>query len=460
MHFNKILIFLFVSFLSSFHINRATAPQSLFLTFWDWKTACTKCINNPAIKSPLTKKELLDEVDQFCNSQNNGSLACKENWVDSGMDCTIPEPVFFTETIFEPYVQKLEVTPGTRIAFHGDVHGDVRSFNAFIEFLATEGYLDPNDPFKIIDPNFKIIMLGDYTDRGQWGAEVLYAAMRLKRLNPEQFFMVRGNHEDCPINDAYGFTSELQKKFNDQSIIGRISRIYNYLPVALYLCSGTDLHKDALLCCHGGLEIGFAHTRKLLDAPGANRYVLVNVLERKTRCSHLDNTYKPCINHLPLADIALTSPTGAAQPPLGFMWNDFDFVPCPNKTKKVEYASGRGFMFPEQITKYLLRYDSTENCTIRGIFRAHQHNSNTMPYILNKNGNHNSADTGVAKLWAPDSRLQLTAGALWEGIVCTFCVSPHNSFGQNFGYNFDSFGILTTKQKFEDWHLDMHQIAT
>ena len=457
MQFNKKSFFLFVALLSSYHINHATVSQSLFSTFWDWKIACTKCINAPRSNTPLSKKELLNEVNQFCNAHNSGPLAAKENWVHIGIDHNRPELNFFTETVFEPYVQKIEVMPGTQIAFHGDVHGDITSFNAFIEFLATQGYLDQHDPFKIIDPNFKIIMLGDYTDRGQWGAEVMYAVMRMKRLNPEQFFMVRGNHEDCPINNAYGFTAELQRKFNDSSMIQSVSRIYNYLPVALYVCSGAELHKDALLCCHGGLELGFAHTQKLLDAPGANRYVLVDILARKTRCSHLDNNYKPCVNHLPLSDIVLTSPAGDACPPLGFMWNDFDFNPCSDQTKKIEYISGRGFMFPEQITKYLLRYDSTKNCTICGIFRAHQHNAVTMPHILNKNGNHDAADTGVAKLWAPYG-MELIAGALWDGIVCTFCVSPNNSFGQTFGYNFDAFGILTTAEKYKDWHLQIHRI--
>jgi hypothetical protein len=44
--------------------------------------------------------------------------------------------------------------------------------------------------------------------------------------------------------------------------------------------------------------------------------------------------------------------------------------------------------------------------------------------------------------------------------VCTFCVSPNNSFGQTYGYNFDAFGILTTAEKYENWHLKMHQIIT
>ena len=50
-----------------------------------------------------------------------------------------------------------------------------------------------DDNFVLIPENLYMIFLGDYVDRGQFGAEVLYTILRLKLANPDHVFMVRGN---------------------------------------------------------------------------------------------------------------------------------------------------------------------------------------------------------------------------------------------------------------------------
>ena len=60
-------------------------------------------------------------------------------------------------------------------------------------------------------PNTYMVFLGDYTDRGNYGIEVLYTMLRLKLANPEQVFMARGNHEDIQMIASYGFLAECQK---------------------------------------------------------------------------------------------------------------------------------------------------------------------------------------------------------------------------------------------------------
>ena len=51
-----------------------------------------------------------------------------------------------------------------------------------------------------------MVFLGDYTDRGSYGVEVMYVLMRLKVENPDQVWMARGNHEDILIDHELWFS--------------------------------------------------------------------------------------------------------------------------------------------------------------------------------------------------------------------------------------------------------------
>lgn|GEM_PF-4103201 len=425
------------------------------INFWEWELACQKICagKNSTQKSPLTKAMLLNQVAAYCNAQANTNLADKNKWVNTSFlglfNTAMPNPEFFQGKVFEPFVQKITVGPDAATAFHGDLHGDILSLNAFIKSLWQQGYMDQQNPFKIVDPNFTIVFLGDYTDRGDWGAEVIYTILELWLQNPEQVILVRGNHEDLLVNNYYGFSSELNNKFGEY-LMPQISKIYNYMPVALFVQSGSD----AFLCCHGGLEFGFEHAHALLNATGSNRYVLIHALSREKRVHSFSPEYRNSFTGGSCNNVISPRPAN-----IGFMWNDFEFCNKGKQTQFVHYQEGRGWEFPEYFTKYLLSLDSTPSCAIRGVFRAHQHNDRTLPRILNHDNVSDPEDAGVAKLWLPIGAKQ-PAGKLWDGIVCTFCVSPNTPYGMIGNYNFDSFGILKTAEKFEDWHLDMHRIIT
>ena len=84
------------------------------------------------------------------------------------------------------------------------------------------------DGFRLAKPNTYMVFLGDYTDRGNYGIEVLYTMLRLKLANPEQVFMARGNHEDIQMIASYGFLAECQKKYGTQFSPGLIARLYDF----------------------------------------------------------------------------------------------------------------------------------------------------------------------------------------------------------------------------------------
>lgn len=408
---------------------------------WDWQQKCAQ----------LNKEQLLDELHAFFKVENRGFLNDPNSWIDQNL----PPAQFFDATadIFLPYVLKLEVNQNTEIAFHGDIHGDKDSLIAYITWLAEHGYMDNEDPFKIKKDNFYIIFLGDYTDRGQYGTEVIFTLMRLKRTNPDKVFLVRGNHEDVDLNTRYGFTDQLKNKFKDDGLILKtIKRMYNYLPVALYLvCNNGTKYKDVLLCCHGGVEVGFNNAKKLFENDQKIACVPLGPLTRATNCKQL----KPYMNYIKKLsgndDFIPASPNAPHH--IHFLWNDFD---VDNNCTMV--ITDRGWECDKAFTDFVNNLQSTTQCQIRGIFRGHQHGDHKMmARILNRDNKNPNTDIGVGKLWIKEQSPK--AGALWHGIVCTFSVCPNTGYGKDFNYNYDAFGILKMATIFEDWKLDMHRIT-
>src|SRR5262249_15855633 len=118
-------------------------------------------------------------------------------------------------------------------------------------------------------------MLGDYTDRGMYGVEVLYTLLRLKLANPQRVCLIRGNHEDVTLAVNYGFLAEIQAKYGREFNVTKIMRSYDCLPLVLYLGCGDNF----IQCNHGGMEPGFDPTG-LLEAEGTLRFQFLGRLNQ------------------------------------------------------------------------------------------------------------------------------------------------------------------------------------
>lgn len=353
---------------------------------------------------------------------------------------------------FKPFVQKKIVTGEDTIIFKGDLHGDIHSLISFLQELQNSNFLEKNS-FKIKDASKYLVFLGDYTDRGQYGVEVIYTILRLKIENPDQVILIRGNHEDLQLNMRYGFCREFMQKFKNidasykDKCMEKICKFYNLLPVALYLGSGV-VNKNFILCCHGGLEIGF-NAEKLINSRNNVQYQFVGALNRRkeaNKLSHFDifidskmfNFKHICKNFNPRKSLDL-----------GFLWNDF----VVKESSLSNYSDIRGFSFNKELTKNIINLSNFGKNKVKGIFRAHQHtpsdNNGLMRLMID--------NYGVACLWTY-KKLNKSFN-LFDGIVCTFLLSPDNpqyiprpSFKS---FNFDTWGILKTAQKFEDWTLSL-----
>ncbi|KAH9701463.1 serine/threonine-protein phosphatase PP1 isozyme 2 [Citrus sinensis] len=107
-------------------------------------------------------------------------------------------------------------------------------------------------------PKANYLFLGDYVDRGKQSLETICLLLAYKIKYPENFFLLRGNHECASINRIYGFYDECKRRFNVR-LWKIFTDCFNCLPVAALI-------DDKILCMHGGLSpdlINLDQIRKL-----------------------------------------------------------------------------------------------------------------------------------------------------------------------------------------------------
>lgn len=94
-------------------------------------------------------------------------------------------------------------------------------------------------------------LLRDYVDRGKQSLETICLLLAYKIKYPENFFLLRGNHECASINRIYGFYDECKRRFNVR-LWKIFTDCFNCLPVAALI-------DEKILCMHGGLSPDLNH---------------------------------------------------------------------------------------------------------------------------------------------------------------------------------------------------------
>ena len=76
--------------------------------------------------------------------------------------------------------------------------------------------------------------------------ETIALLLAYKIKFPENFFLLRGNHECASINRIYGFYEECKRRYNIK-LWKTFTDFFNCLPIAALI-------DEKILCMHGGLS--------------------------------------------------------------------------------------------------------------------------------------------------------------------------------------------------------------
>jgi len=145
-------------------------------------------------------------------------------------------------------------------------------------------------------PEANYLFLGDYVDRGKQSLETICLLLAYKIKYPENFFLLRGNHECASINRIYGFYDECKVVYNVVNYfkyfyynifiinIGKrryniklwktFTDCFNCLPIAAII-------DEKIFCCHGGLSPdlqGMEQIRRIMrptDVPDTGNFSII-----------------------------------------------------------------------------------------------------------------------------------------------------------------------------------------
>lgn len=115
----------------------------------------------------------------------------------------------------------------------GDIHGQYYDLLRVFEY----GGFPPDSSY---------LFLGDYVDRGKQSLETICLLLAYKIKYPNQFYLLRGNHECSSINRIYGFYDECKRRYNIK-LWKTFTDCFNCLPIAALI-------EDRIFCMHGGLS--------------------------------------------------------------------------------------------------------------------------------------------------------------------------------------------------------------
>lgn len=120
----------------------------------------------------------------------------------------------------------------------GDVHGQYTDLIRMFEMCG-------------FPPTSNYLFLGDYVDRGKQSLETILLLLCYKIKFPENFFLLRGNHECANVTRVYGFYDECKRRCNVK-IWKTFIDCFNTLPIAAIVAG-------KIFCVHGGLSPALSH---------------------------------------------------------------------------------------------------------------------------------------------------------------------------------------------------------
>eukprot|EP01038_Epipyxis_sp_PR26KG_P004916 gene4916-6879_t len=137
----------------------------------------------------------------------------------------------------EPNILKLEAP----VIVVGDIHGQ------FFDLVNIFEEAKKNKSDKVNHNTY--LFLGDYVDRGYYSCEVMLYLISLKIANPDQIYLLRGNHECASVSGHFGFKEECKMKYG-VNIYYSFLLLFQTMPLAAVISTAFG----DIYACHGGLS--------------------------------------------------------------------------------------------------------------------------------------------------------------------------------------------------------------
>ncbi|KAL1544212.1 nucleotide diphosphatase/phosphodiesterase npp2, variant 2 [Salvia divinorum] len=134
---------------------------------------------------PALLDDIINRLLEFRNARTVRQVQLSENEIRAL--CTTSREIFLSQ----PNLLELEAP----IKICGDIHGQYGDLLRLFEYGG-------------FPPEANYLFLGDYVDRGKQSLETICLLLAYKIKYPENFFLLRGNHECASINRIYGFYDE------------------------------------------------------------------------------------------------------------------------------------------------------------------------------------------------------------------------------------------------------------
>ena len=134
----------------------ATAGIGQEISYREWTERCLRAPSNRTLSGRFPARSVLPLpdlgelerlLDRVVSLYRQGTLGQADHWVGSAPkmnDFFDTTRSYFTRPPlpFQPFAQRVTAEPGAEFVFHGDFHGDIRSFIGMLKWLNENGRME------------------------------------------------------------------------------------------------------------------------------------------------------------------------------------------------------------------------------------------------------------------------------------------------------------------------------